>query len=320
MENSQNSTAPAEVTKLTAKALFNKDEVKAKFQEMLGKRATSFITSVLQIVASNKYLQAADPNSVYHSAAVAATLDLPLNNALGFACIVPYNESYKDANNQWHKRQVAQFQMMYKGYKQLALRSGQFVTMHGTDVREGELIKRNRLTGEIVFKWEEDEDKRNALKIIGYVSYFELLNGFSQTFYMTVKELHDHGKKYSQTFQNNKGKWVDDFPAMCMKTVTKLNLSKNAPLSVDMQKAIIADQAVIKDSDTMEVDYVDNDTSALGEPVTYEDLMALSERAQTKLSEQEFEDVKRILSNKEENSYRKIFDLMTYKLGDNGAE
>lgn len=312
---------PTEVTKLTAKALFNKDEVKAKFQEMLGKRATSFITSVLQIVASNKYLQNAEPNSIYQAAAIAATLDLPLNNTLGFACIVPYNESYND-NGTWKKRQVAQFQMMYKGYKQLALRSGQFITMHATDVRAGELLKRNRLTGEIAFKWEEDEDKRLALPIIGYVSYFELLNGFSQTFYMTVKELHDHGKKYSQTFQNNKGKWVDDFPAMCLKTVTKLNLSKNAPLSVDMQKAIIADQAVIKDADTMEVDYVDNENTAqLDEPpATHEQLTALMADVLEDLTKKEFDDCKRILDNKEENSYRKIQELLKSKVKDNGVQ
>jgi recombination protein RecT len=298
---------------LTAKALFNRDEVKAKFQEMLGKRATSFITSVLQIVASNKYLQNADPNSVYHSAAVAATLDLPLNSTLGFACIVPYNESFKDDAGKWHKRQVAQFQMMYKGYKQLALRSGQFLTINATDVREGELKKRDRLKGIIEFQWIENEETRNQTPIIGYVSYFELLNGFTQTFYMSVKELHDHGKKYSQTFQNNKGKWVDDFPAMCLKTVTKLNLSKNAPLSVDMQKALIADQSVIKDSDTMDVDYVDNDSQAPEELVTHERLMLMVEQAEPSLSKDEFNNAKRILDNKEENSYAKLYKELKAK-------
>lgn len=248
-----------ETNKMTAKSLFNKDEVKQKFQELLGKRASSFITSVLQIVASNSYLQKADPNSIYHSAAVAATLDLPLNSALGFACIVPFNESYKDENGNWKKKQVAQFQIMYKGFKQLALRSGQFLTIHGTDVREGELIKRDRLRGMIEFKWEENEEIRKALPVIGYVSYFELLNGFSQTFYMTTSEIFDHAKKYSQTFQADKGRWKDDFPAMALKTVTKLNLSKNAPLSIDMQKAMITDQSVIKDSDTLDVTYSDNE-------------------------------------------------------------
>jgi recombination protein RecT len=302
-----------ETTKMTAKALFNKDEVKQKFQEMLGKRAAPFITSVLQIVASNKYLQKADPNSIYHSAAVAATLDLPLNNSLGFACIVPYNESFKDADGKWQKRQVAQFQIMYKGFKQLALRSGQFLAMNVTDVRHGEIKEQDRLKGHIEFEWVKDDDKRNELPIVGYVSYFELLNGFSKTLYMTVKQLQDHAQKYSQTYQQKKGKWVDDFDSMCRKTVIKLNLSKDAPLSIEMQKAISADQGVIVDADTMDVNYTDNDPDQLGEPVTFEDLTALVQEKEPLLNKTEFDDAKRILDNKEENSYKKLHALLTSK-------
>lgn len=240
---------------LTIKNLFGKDEVRNKFQEMLGKRAPSFITSVLQIVSSNSLLSKADPHSVYHSAAVAATLDLPLNNSLGFAYIVPYNQKQSDGQY----KQVAQFQLGYKGLKQLALRSGQFKIMHSTDVREGELKKRDRLTGNIEFAWIEDEAERVKAKIIGYVSYFELLNGYTQTFYMTVAEMEKHGLKYSQTFKKGYGLWKDDFESMAMKTVTKLNLGKNAPLSIDMQKAITFDQAVVNDSETQDVTYVDNE-------------------------------------------------------------
>lgn len=247
---------------LTIKNLFSRDEVRNKFQEMLGKRAPSFITSVLQIVSSNALLAKADPHSVYHSAAVAATLDLPLNNNLGFAYIVPYNQSYQE-DGQWKKKQVAQFQLGYKGFKQLALRSGQFRIMNSTDVREGELKERNRQTGAITFEWIEDETLRNSKKIIGYLSYFELLNGYTQNFYMSIVDLEKHGKKYSQTFKNDKGLWKDDFHSMCLKTVTKLNLSKNAPLSVEMQKAITFDQAIINDSETEDVTYVDNEEQVI---------------------------------------------------------
>lgn len=239
---------------LTPKTLFAKDEVKKKFQELLGKRAPSFITSVLQIVASNNLLSKADPHSIYHSAAVAATLDLPLNNNLGFAYIVPYNQKQADGTY----KQVAQFQMGYKGFKQLALRSGQFKLINATDVREGELKFHDRLTGYMEFEWIKDEASRLSKKIIGYVSYFELLNGFSQTFYMTVGELEKHGKKYSQTYKKGFGLWKDDFEGMCLKTVIKLNLSKNGPLSVDMQRAVIVDQAIINDSETEDITYVDN--------------------------------------------------------------
>jgi recombination protein RecT len=244
---------------LTIKNLFQKDEVRNKFQEMLGKRAPSFITSVLQIVASNNLLAKADPHSVYHSAAVAATLDLPLNNNLGFAYIVPYNQKQPDGTY----KQVAQFQLGYKGLKQLALRSGQFKLMHSSDVRDGELKSRNRLTGAIHFDWIQDEQTRLKASIIGYVSYFELQNGYTQTLYMSIADLEKHGKKYSQTFKKGYGLWKDDFESMCMKTVTKMNLSKNAPLSVDMQRAVIVDQAVINDSETTDVTYVDNDETSI---------------------------------------------------------
>lgn len=302
---------------LTTKNLFAKDEVRNKFQEMLGKRATSFITSVLQIVASNKLLANADPYSVYHSAAAAATLDLPLNNNLGFAAIVPYNEDFKAPDGSWKKRQVAQFQMMYKGFIQLAQRSGQYKLINAIDVREGELIGKNLLTGEIVFKWEQDEEKRDSLPIIGFVSYFELLNGFSKTFYMSVRKLKAHAQRYSKTYQRGKGKWVDDFDAMALKTVLKLNISKYGPLSVDMQKAITIDQAVIKDSDTLDVEYADgtgqiedeetgNDIDAQQSKITHEDLQKLYDDNFAVLGAQLDKDAKRILSNKEVDSYDKL--------------
>lgn len=260
--NNELQTTPA--NQLTVKNLFGKDEVRNKFQEMLGKRAPSFITSVLQIVASNKQLSKADPHSVYHSAAVAATLDLPLNNQLGFAFIVPYNQSYQDETGAWQKKQVAQFQLGYKGFKQLALRSGQFKIMNATDVREGELKATNRMTGEMTFEWIEDEAIRETKTVIGYLSYFELLNGYTHSLYMTVRKIERHAKKYSQTYKNGKGLWVDDFDSMCLKTVTKLNLSKgDAPLSIEMQKAIIFDQAVVNDVETTDVTYVDNESETI---------------------------------------------------------
>lgn len=235
--------------KLTAKALFNKDEVKAKFQELLGRRSSAFMTSVLQIVASNPLLTNADPNSIYHSAAVAATLDLPLNNNLGFAYIVPYNQKQKDGTY----KQVAQFQIGYKGFIQLAQRSGQFKTISATPVYEGQLVEENPLTG-FVF----DFKQKKSDKIIGYAAYFQLLNGFEKTLYATTADLEKHGKKYSQTFKKGFGLWKDDFDAMAIKTVLKLLLSKFAPLSIEMQKAVITDQAIVNDAETTDITYVDN--------------------------------------------------------------
>lgn len=237
----------------TAKDLFAREDVKGKFQELMGKRATSFITSVLQIVSSNALLAKADPNSIYQAAALAATLDLPLNNSLGFAYIIPFNQKYKDANGQWSSKQVAQFQIGYKGFIQLALRSGQFKTIAASEIYEGQIVKNDPLTG-----FEFDFSKRDSDKVIGYASYFELLNGFQKTLYMTVDQIRSHGQQYSQNFSNDKSLWKTKFDSMATKTVLKLLISKYSPMSVEMQKAVIADQAVIQDADTIDATYVDN--------------------------------------------------------------
>jgi recombination protein RecT len=292
---------------VTTKELFSDEKIRAKFQEMLGKKAQGFIVSVLQVVASNEMLKRADPNSVYNSAAVAATLDLPINNSLGFAYIVPYNESYKDDFGNWATRNVAQFQIGYKGFKQLALRSGQFLLINATDVREGEIKKHDRLSGEMEFEWMQDETAREKTKIVGYVSYFKLLNGFTQVFYMTVEKLTEHGKRYSQTFKKDKGRWKDDFDGMCRKTVIKLNLSKNAPLSVDMQRAMVVDQAIINDPDTLDVTHVDNDQKKLDQEITKEELQDLFDSLAPELGKKDFENGKRILDNNEKESYKKLY-------------
>lgn len=243
---------------LTTKSLFEREDVKQKFKEILGKKATSFITSVLQIAAQNQLLAKADPVSIYQSAAVAATLDLPLNQNLGFAYIVPYNQSYKDENGVWQKKQVAQFQMGYKGFIQLAQRSGQFKSIYSSAIYEGQLINANPLDG-----YEFDFTKKESDKVIGYAARFKLLNGFEATWYMDIDQLKKHGSKYSKTFTNDKGLWNTDFEGMASKTVIKLLLSKFAPLSVDMQRAVITDQAVINDAETQDVTYIDNEPVAI---------------------------------------------------------
>lgn len=245
---------------LTAKSLFERDDIKKKFSELLGKRASSFMTSVLQIVSQNNMLVKADPVSIYQAAAVAATLDLPLNQNLGFAYIVPYNQKFKDEKGVWQTKQVAQFQMGYKGFIQLAQRSGQFKSIYSTPVYEGQILDANPLDG-FVF----DFTKKVSDKVIGYAARFKLLNGFESTWYMTIEELKQHGKKYSKTFDKDNGLWNTDFDTMASKTVIKLLLSKFAPLSVEMQTAVITDAAVINDVETQDVTYIDNDVIEMKE-------------------------------------------------------
>jgi recombination protein RecT len=234
-----------EQNKLTIKSLFNRDDVKQKFQELLGKRATSFVTSVLQITAQSKQLAEADPFSVYQAAAVAATLDLPLNQNLGFAYIVAYRDR--------ERGQVAQFQMGYKGFIQLAQRSGQFKSIYAAPIYQGQIVSEDPLNG-----YEFDFTKKSDV-LVGYAAKFKLLNGYEATLYMTVEQLKKHGTQYSQTFKKGFGLWKDNFDAMAQKTVLKLLLSKFAPLSVDMQRAVITDQAIINDAETEDITYIDNE-------------------------------------------------------------
>lgn len=252
MENNQLATTG---TKAVSQFL-NQSNVLEKFAQLLGTKAQGFIASVITIVNSNDKLKNATNESIYSAALMAATLDLPLNQSLGFAYIVPYN-------NTKTKTQEAQFQIGYKGLRQLAFRSGQILRMNESDVREGEILSNNRLTGDIEFCWIENELERLKKPIVGYVSYFKTKNGFESTFYMTVAAIDAHAKRYSQSYKAGFGVWKDNPDEMSKKTVCKLNINKNAPMSIELQKAMIADQGIIRDVDTMQVDYVDNSKEPL---------------------------------------------------------
>lgn len=235
--------------------MLQSDEIKKRLEEILGQRASTFATSVLQIVKSNDKLAQCEPNSILGSAMTAATLNLPLNNNIGFAYIIPYNEKQKNGTF----LQKAQFQIGYKGFIQLAMRSGQFKTINVTDVKEGEISFFDRMTGDIDFQWLQDTKERAKRKNAGYVAYFKLLNGFEKMMFMTIDELNVHAKKFSKTFKGGFGLWKDDFDSMARKTVLKLLLSKYAPLSVDMQRAQVSDQASFESIEELDnPTYVDN--------------------------------------------------------------
>lgn len=244
--------------KHTVKSFFERDDVKGKFQELMGKNSTSFVTSVLQIVNSNNMLKDAEPASIFNAACMAATLQLPINNNLGFAYIVPYKRNFKDDKGKWCNVIEAQFQLGYKGFIQLAQRSGQFKTISASRVLGGQLISENPLTG-----YEFDWTIKTSDKVIGFVAYFKLLNGFEAWLYMSDEDIKKHAGDYSQTFKTGKGVWVDKYEAMALKTVLKLLLSKQAPLSIDMQKAVVTDQGIIRDVDSVDVDYIDHQPSAM---------------------------------------------------------
>lgn len=225
--NSPVATGPDEA-KNSLKGTLDSPAVRKRFEDVLGKKAPGFISSIISAVNANQKLREADYMSVIQAAAVAAALDLPINPSLGFAHIVPYAGK-------------AQFQIGWRGYVQLAMRTGQYKTVNVTPVCEGELISHDKFTGEMEF----NSGKKISEKVVGYVAYFRLMNGFEKFLYMTAEETAAHGKRYSVTFGYATGKWKTDFEAMSMKTVLKMLLSKYGILSIDMQTAIQADQAVV---------------------------------------------------------------------------
>lgn len=234
--------------------------VMARIKDVLGneKVAAGFISSVISIANGSKELRKADPITVVGAAMVAATLQLPVVPTIGLAYIVPY-------------KGAAQFQIGYKGLIELAERSGQFKNIIDEVVYEGQLVRKNRFTGEYVF----DEDGRKSDKVIGYMARFDLINGFSKTIFWTIAEVQAHANKFSQAYRSGYNcPWKSDFDAMARKTVLKALFSKYAPKSIQMQNAIAFDQAAVKvnediasgaepiNIDAFEVEYIDSPDGA----------------------------------------------------------
>jgi recombination protein RecT len=239
----------------TLKQLLSEDAVKQRYNDMLGKKAAGFMTSIINVVNQNKQLQECEPGLILGSAAIAASMDLPIDPNLGFSYIVPYKEKGVPK---------PQFQMGWKGFVQLGMRSGQYKTMNVCEVYEGEIAKHNRFTGDIEF----DSNAKKSDEIIGYVAYFKLINGYEKYLYMTVPEIQAHAKKYSQGYGQQWSQWSKNFHAMAMKTVVKRLLSKWGILSIDMQMALKADQAHVKEGENgeYEFEYVDGTSAPADEP------------------------------------------------------
>ena len=233
--------------------MLNTDTMKKKFADMLGKKSVGFLSSISNIVTNNDLLQKADINSIVLAAAQAAALDLPITPNLGFSAIIPFNDNKKS-------QCLAQFQIMRDGWVELAMRTGQVVSLVNEIVYEGELVKRNRFRDEYEF----DETQRKSDKVIGFMAYIRLNNGFEKTVFMTVEEAREHGLKYSKTLKKGYGLWKDDFNSMALKTVLKRLIKKYCPKSIDMQRALVSDQATfngdVNDPDNAQPIYADNQT------------------------------------------------------------
>lgn len=206
------------------KTAISADTVQEQFKNALADNAGPFIASVIDLYGSDTNLQKCEPAAVIMEALKAAVLKLPINKSLGFAYVIPYG---KEPN----------FQIGYKGFIQLAMRTGQYRFLNADAIYEGQRVERNTLTGETKIV---GESKKNA-KAIGYFAYMELLNGFSKTVYMTTAEITAHAKKFSKSFSKAGSAWKTDFDAMALKTVTRRLLGKYGVMSIEMQTALTSD-------------------------------------------------------------------------------
>lgn len=230
-------------------------------------KATRFIASISSAVATNPQLQECEPNTIVAGALVGAALDLSPSPQLGQYYLVPFKNNKKGTIE-------AQFILGAKGYKQLAIRSGQYKDLDFIEVRDGEYLGRDEETGKQRFKFISDEALRENKPIIGYLAYFELLNGYRKQIYWSKEKMLNHADKYSKAFNKNdyekllagqipekdmwkySSYWYQDFDGMSEKTLYRQLISKHGVMSIEMQEAYTKDMAVMKEDGTY--DYVDN--------------------------------------------------------------
>lgn len=222
------------------KQLTQSQTVINKFSNVIGKRAPQFLSSVLSLANNNKQFDNVDPNTIMGAAMVAATLDLPVNPNLGYMYIIPYKNS-------------AQAQIGYKGYIQLAQRSGLYKHLNAVSIYADEFKSYNPLTEKLDYEPHFKNREKNE-EPVGYVGYFELMNGFSKTVYWTREQIDDHRKRFSKMSGKDQptGVWRDNFDAMALKTVIRNLLSKWGPLSTEMEAAYENDESTT----TLETDEV----------------------------------------------------------------
>ena len=252
--------------------LLQQDAYKNLINNTLGdpKKATRFIASISSAVAVNPVLQECDGGTILSAALLGESLNLSPSPALGHYYLVPFN----DNNN---NRKVATFQLGYKGYVQLAIRSGQYKKINVVAIKQGELIKYDPLNEEIEVKLMDNELEREKAKTIGYYGMFELNNGFRKTLYWSKEKMESHALQYSKGYQAKKGYtfWEKDFDGMAFKTMLRQIISKWGVMSIELQTAFESDMAAIKEDGSKE--YVDNDMTSDFEQVVEQTTQKSSE-------------------------------------------
>ena len=231
------------------------EKLRGRFNELLGNRSAQFVSSLVSMVNGSPELQKAfyeAPMTVIQAGLKAAAFDLPIDQNLGYAYIVPFKNSKKDAAGNWTSKHEATFILGWKGMHQLALRTGAYKTINVVDIREGELKGYNRLTEETEIEFIDDDDLRESKPIIGYLGYYRLVNGAEKTIYMTIKQIENHEKKFRKGQYMGKG-WRDDFDAMARKTVYRKLIGKWGVMSIQYQTA----QEGATLADQMREEYID---------------------------------------------------------------
>lgn len=245
-------------------AYLTQDAVKNQINKVIGgKNGDRFISSLVSAVQTNPALQECSSPTLVSAALLGESLKLSPSPQLGQYYMVPFND------NKNH-RKVAQFQLGYKGYIQLALRSGQYKKLNVTALKEGELIHYDPLNEEIEVNLIDDEAERENAPTIGYFAMFEYLNGFRKTLYWSIEKMRAHAEKYSKGYAAHKGYtfWEKDFDGMAYKTMLRQLISKWGIMSIEMQTAIDGDMAVINEDGSK--DYVDNEID-VSEPAPVEE-------------------------------------------------
>lgn len=229
-------------------------DVNAMIVEVIGgKNKDRFVTSIVSAVSTNPALQECDRGSIISAALLGQALNLSPSPQLGQYYLVPFTDT---KNN----RKVAQFQLGYKGYLQLAIRSGQYRSLDVLSVKEGELISYDPFKQQAEFQVIDDPTEREQAKTVGYYAYFELLNGFRKELYWTREQMEAHATKYSQGYASDKrtGRsytfWSKNFDGMAQKTMLRQLISKWGVMSIDMQTALETDMQVVHEDGTASFD------------------------------------------------------------------
>lgn len=267
-------TLMAAPKKKTFSTYLTGDAVKNKINQVIGsKEGVKFIANLISLVSNNPAIAECEHSTILSSALLGESLKLSPSPQLGHYYIVPFKDNDKNGNL---KRVVATFQLGYKGYIQLAMRSGNYKDLDVIEIREGEYKGKDKTTGKAVIEFLEDDEEREGLPVVGYYAYFELLNGFKKSLYWSKTKMQNHAEKYSQAYRTDLKKgwhysfWSKDFDGMAFKTMLRQLISKWGILSVEFQTAMANDMSMInEEGQAVYVDNTDATEAEVIEPTEY---------------------------------------------------